>query len=131
MTRVLVFLHGFMGDPSDWDFMRSALTEYEIVTPTIRPAADWATGVAQLRREIPADAVLIGYSMGARLSLALAVAEPQRYQGLVFCSGDPGIEDEGRRAKRYVHDGNIAERIDGEDRAEFLHSWYTESTVFR
>lgn len=123
-------LHGFMGDPSDWDFLTSQLSEHEVIRPSIRPAADWRTGLAQLKDEIPDDSVLIGYSMGARLALGLTLDDPSRYLGLLFCSGNPGIEDDQQRVNRYAADCRIADRIASEDRTEFLEHWYS-SSVFQ
>ena len=119
-----------MGAPSDWDLLRDGLRDYELVTPLIQPAENWDAGVAALEAEIPKDSVLVGYSMGARLALALAVAKPRRYRGLIFCSGNPGIEDEQQRQQRYASDCRMADRVDKDDRAEFLEYWYT-SAVFR
>lgn len=132
MTRpIITLLHGFMGDPSDWDLVRNELADYEIVTPLIKPAADWDSGVRQLIGELPKRSILVGYSMGARLTLAIALARPDVCEGLMFVSGNPGLEDETTRQRRYESDCKIATRIDAEPREEFLHSWYTQSTVFK
>lgn len=120
-----------MGDPSDWDFVSSQLPEYEIVAPLLKPATDWDSGVEQLACELPKRSVLIGYSMGARLSLAMALSRPQMCAGLVFVSGNPGLEDDAGRETRYTSDCRIANRIEREPRRDFLHHWYTESTVFK
>jgi len=120
-----------MGDPSDWDLMRAEFSDYDVVTPLIKPANDWSAGVAQLADEIPDRSILVGYSMGARLSLALALSNPEACAGLVFCSGNPGIEDPQQRDLRYANDCKIADRIESEERREFLQHWYSESTVFK
>ena len=120
-----------MGDPSDWDFLVAELSEYDICTPLIRPADDWESSVEQLIEEIPDRSIIVGYSMGARLSLAVALAKPQVCAGLVFVSGNPGLEDDDTREKRFAGDCRIAELIDKEPRREFLHHWYTQSTVFK
>lgn len=130
-TLPITFVHGFMGDPSDWDLMRAELADYDVVTPLIKPAADWSAGVAQLADELPDRSIIVGYSMGARLSLALALSNPDACAGLVFCSGNPGIEDQQQRESRYANDCKIADRIDSDDRRDFLQHWYHESTVFK
>lgn len=123
-------VHGFMGDPSDWEMLRTQSPSDKIVTPLIRPAENWHEGVSALAAEIPEGALLVGYSMGARLCLALALSHPQRYRGLVFCSGNPGLEDDQEREDRYTQDCRIAQRIAEQDRDEFLAYWYS-SPVFR
>ena len=127
MGPKITLLHGFMGDPSDWDYVCSELAEYECVTPLIRPASDWQTGVEQLIDELPERSVIVGYSMGARLSLAIALDRPDLCEALVFVSGNPGLEDEVARERRNAHDGKIADRIASEPRREFLEYWYTAS----
>lgn len=124
-------LHGFMGDPSDWDAVIPRLAGYRVTTPLIRPAASWDAGIEQLAHELPEQSVFVGYSMGARLLLAVAVAYPARCLGLVFVSGHPGLENDMARQARWRQDAQIADRIDREPRAAFLNWWYTESRVFR
>jgi len=129
-TPNLTFVHGFMGDPSDWDQVRSELPEYHITTPLIRPAEDWQSGVRQLVADIPARSVIIGYSMGARLALAIALEYPEVCAGLVFASGNPGLDNDFAREQRYAHDCRIAARIESEPRRSFLDYWYS-APVFR
>ena len=116
----LTFLHGFMGDPSDWDLVREELPDHEIVTPLIKPADDWNAGVDQLIDDVPERSVLVGYSMGARLSLAVALTRPEKCEALVFISGNPGIENEVARERRYAADCQIADRIEVQPRRDFL-----------
>lgn len=125
MPKTISFLHGFMGDPSDWDWVRSELSDYDTVAPLIRPAEDWNAGVLQLIAELPSRSVIVGYSMGARLSLAIALRKPDMCERLFFVSGNPGLEDEKARERRYKHDCGIADRIASEPRREFLNYWYT------
>ena len=127
----LTFIHGFMGDPSDWDFVRAELSEYKSTAPLIKPARDWDSGVEQLMEELPRRSILVGYSMGARLALAVALSRPEVCAGLVFVSGNPGIEDDEARRKRYESDCRIADEIESVPRQDFLHQWYTQSTVFK
>lgn len=124
--RNLTLIHGFMGDPSDWDEVREELSaDYEICTPLIRPAEDWDASIEQLIADLPKRSVIVGYSMGARLALSIAIEHPERCDALVFVSGNPGLETEEQRKQRFAHDGKIAERIESEPREQFLDYWYT------
>jgi len=114
-----------MGDPTDWDQIRAELSDCDIVTPTIRPAADWQTGIERILADAPERSTWVGYSMGARLSLACALAAPQRCAALVFVSGNPGL-DEAARIVRLRHDLQVAERVENEPRTEFLARWYAQ-----
>jgi len=120
-----------MGDPSDWDLIRSEFPDYQVVAPLIKPADHWQAGIEQLTAELPAQSVFVGYSMGARLALACALAKPETCQGLVFVSGNPGLEDEVARQNRQRADDQIADQIDTQPRKDFLIRWYTQSTVFK
>ncbi len=121
----LTFIHGFMGDPSDWNDIRACFKDYEICTPLIRPAADWNDSIQQLADELPERSVIVGYSMGARLALGIALTRPELCDGLMFVSGNPGLRTEQQRQSRYAHDCKIADRIESEPRIEFLKYWYT------
>lgn len=127
MQPKLTFVHGFMGAPSDWDLVRRELSDYDVCTPLIRPADSWQASVEQLIDDLPDRSVIVGYSMGARLSLAAVLERPEICEGLVFVSGNPGLEDEHQRKKRYQRDQKIAQRIETESREEFLQYWYTAS----
>jgi 2-succinyl-6-hydroxy-2,4-cyclohexadiene-1-carboxylate synthase len=123
MRNTITLLHGFMGDPSDWDEVRSTLTDYDIVTPSIRPAPDWDAGILALRQELPRHSILVGYSMGARLLLSLGMIQPDLVKGMVFVSGNPGIEAHDRQVLHQI-DAQLAQRIEREPRHEFLSWWY-------
>jgi len=54
----------------------------------------------------------LGYSMGARFCLHLALARPDLVRRLVLVSGTAGIEDAGERAARRAADDALARRLD-------------------
>lgn len=130
-TIPITLLHGFMGSPDDWDEVVPHLPAWTVCTPRIRPAADWDHGVRQLLQHLPERSIFVGYSLGARLLLACALAEPARCAGLVFVSGNPGLETSQERTRRLAGDLAIAHRIENTRRDEFLQWWYSESTVFK
>lgn len=67
--------------------------------------------------------VWIGYSMGARLALHVAMARPAAVGGLVLISGTAGIDDPGERAARRVSDGRLADHIEDVGVEAFLVEW--------
>ena len=101
------------------------LTDLHIVTPRIRPAADWDAGIRVLCQEVPRRSILVGYSMGARLLLSLATTRPDLVEGMVFVSGNPGIEANDRQVRHQI-DAQLAQRIEQEPRREFLSWWYRQ-----
>jgi pimeloyl-ACP methyl ester carboxylesterase len=46
------------------------------------------------------QSTVVGYSMGGRLALYLALRHPDRCAGLFLESASPGLEDAGERAAR-------------------------------
>jgi 2-succinyl-6-hydroxy-2,4-cyclohexadiene-1-carboxylate synthase len=68
-------------------------------------------------------AVWLGYSMGARLALHVALAAPEMVAGLVLVGGTPGIEDEGERAERRAHDAVQAAELREHGVDAFLRRW--------
>jgi 2-succinyl-6-hydroxy-2,4-cyclohexadiene-1-carboxylate synthase len=84
----------------------------------------FALEVARLTSELPAEPVhLIGYSLGARLSLAIALATPTRVHTLSLIGINPGIEDEGERALRVASDSAWSEKLRTEGIAAFVDAW--------
>lgn len=124
-----------MGHPSDWDPLRlelqQRLPDFDMQAIEIQPAATWDAGVKQLHQQIPPGSILVGYSMGARLGLGIAFANPQRLSGLVFVSGNPGLESSTARQQRWQSDQALAQRIERAFHSDsvdsFLHWWYQQA----
>ncbi len=65
----------------------------------------------------------VGYSMGGRTALALAVAHPEAVSRLVLESASPGIVDERDRHKRRQSDERLASEIETLGIASFVKRW--------
>lgn len=72
------------------------------------------------------EATYLGYSMGARFCLHLALSNPELVRGLVLVSGTAGIEDDAERAARRAQDLRTAERIEAAGLTSFLDEWLAE-----
>ncbi len=66
---------------------------------------------------------LLGYSMGGRVALHLALAAPQLVGALVLESASPGIADAEARARRVKNDEELAEFIERKGVAAFSRRW--------
>jgi 2-succinyl-6-hydroxy-2,4-cyclohexadiene-1-carboxylate synthase len=66
---------------------------------------------------------VLGYSMGGRLALSLAMLAPERVSALVVESGSPGIADAGERQARARQDGELAARIERDGIGAFVDHW--------
>jgi 2-succinyl-6-hydroxy-2,4-cyclohexadiene-1-carboxylate synthase len=67
--------------------------------------------------------VAVGYSMGGRVALHLALAAPRRVRGLVLESASPGIEDPDQRAERVASDEALAALVERDGIEAFVERW--------
>ena len=66
---------------------------------------------------------VIGYSMGGRLALALAVTYPEACRSLTLISATAGIADPTERAQRRETDEALGRQIDDVGMARFVEDW--------
>ena len=123
-----------MGHPSDWDDIRDRLnrcnSDLDSSAIEIGPATDWHAGLQNLAIQISQPSILVGYSMGARLALGLALEFPEYVSGMIFIAGNPGIEASEDRVKRATTDAELMQKIDNlsgkQAKACFLSQWYQQ-----
>nr|WP_188882710.1 2-succinyl-6-hydroxy-2,4-cyclohexadiene-1-carboxylate synthase [Alicyclobacillus cellulosilyticus] len=65
----------------------------------------------------------LGYSMGGRMALGLAMAAPERVRSLVLESASPGLADPAARAARRAHDEALARWLASVGIAAFVDVW--------
>lgn len=142
-AQTLLFLHGFLGDLREWDpIVDALLPDYRCLTvdlpghgKTSASAFDDQDDLSSVARAVltfldtldVTRCSLIGYSMGGRLALQMAVLDPARFAGLVLESASPGLRDEAERKRRAEDDSKLAARLAASDFATFLKDWYTQS----
>ena len=100
---VITCLHGFLGLPSDWDFLREA--GFDIATPP-------------LDRIPRVGDVLLGYSMGGRLALQ-ALLGGAKYRRAIIVSARVSDADPGRRES----DEAWARRFETEEWPSLMRAW--------
>ena len=66
----------------------------------------------------------IGYSMGGRVALGLAVQQPGRFSRLLIESASPGLGDPAAREARVRVDEERAGRLERGRFERFLAAWY-------
>jgi 2-succinyl-6-hydroxy-2,4-cyclohexadiene-1-carboxylate synthase len=66
---------------------------------------------------------LVGYSMGGRLALHVAVRLPERVRSLLTIGAHPGLEEEAARAGRREGDEGLAQRLDRFGLEPFINYW--------
>lgn len=125
----LVLVHGFTQTGRSWDAVTSRLPEgFDVVALDVpghagtAVAADlWRT--ADVIAAAGGRATYVGYSMGARLALHVALAHPDLVERLVLLGSTPGIRNPDERAERRRSDELLATSIVAEGVGAFLDRW--------
>ncbi len=105
----IVALHGFLGSPADF---RVLLLPY-FLAPNLFAIAPGPTQawVRRFNQYSPDHSILLGYSMGGRIALALALAAPTKYRALIVLAANPGLPCESARYERRANDALWARRF--------------------
>lgn len=129
----LVLVHGFTQTGRSWGRVGTGLARHHEVVRVDAPghgrsaadAVDMVEG-ARLLGESGGTASYIGYSMGARLCLHLALAEPRLVTALVLLGGTAGLEDPSVRRARRQRDEALADELERVGVAEFVRQWLAQ-----
>jgi 2-succinyl-6-hydroxy-2,4-cyclohexadiene-1-carboxylate synthase len=135
----LLLLHGFTGSGATWDPHAASLgRDYRLIAIDLlghgkteaprdpvryrveHAVADLLTLLDMLGID---DFALLGYSMGGRLALHLALAAQERLQALVLEGASPGIRGHSERAARIRADEELAITIERQGIEPFVTRW--------
>ena len=129
----LVLVHGFSQTRRCWGPIAEDLAaDHEVVRVDApghgRSSAFYAglrTG-ARLIADQGGHATYLGYSMGGRFLLHLALANPELVDGLVLIGATGGIDDPDARAERRRLDTAMADRLERDGLDRFLDAWLAQ-----
>ena len=126
----VVLVHGFTQTRRSWDRLLPRLTEgHEVVAvdaPSHGRSAGHRTDLvegARLLGEAGGRAAYVGYSMGGRLALHLAVQQPELVERLVLVGATAGLDTEDERAARRAADEALAADLERGGLDAFLERW--------
>lgn len=132
MSVALILLHGFTHTGSSWGPVIEALGKrYRALAPDIRGHGSRAAEkpvtleavIADVGALTPDPFTLVGYSMGGRIALHVALAGPESVRRLVLIGASPGIADPGERRARHEADEALAGEIESSTIEEFARRW--------
>ncbi|MBE9013441.1 2-succinyl-6-hydroxy-2,4-cyclohexadiene-1-carboxylate synthase [Pseudanabaenaceae cyanobacterium LEGE 13415] len=135
-STIVLFLHGFLGSGAEFDAIVNRLPfscltidlpgHGETQFPDPYTMEKTAEAIVELLNELKINqANIVGYSMGGRLGLYLALNYPERFPKAVIESGSPGLQTEQERLERIERDRTLATRMET-DFDQFLINWYNQ-----
>jgi 2-succinyl-6-hydroxy-2,4-cyclohexadiene-1-carboxylate synthase len=137
----LLLLHGFSGSAATWTPHLEAWPGFTAIAVELlgHGASDCPADRRRYRMERCLDDLValldrlpisggrrlavLGYSMGGRVALRLALRAPERLWALVLESASPGIEDASERAARVRSDADLADDIERDGLEAFVERW--------
>jgi len=138
----ILWLHGFMGSVHDWDAVvnewgdRPSCIAIDLpghgktdVTGTEEQYAmpSTAQGIVQLLDALDIRRCgLVGYSMGGRLALYLALQYPERFCCVALESASPGLHTANEQDTRRTNDAALAQTLRSTNFEQFIEQWYQQ-----
>lgn len=129
----LHLLHGFTQTHRSWDAVTHKFASDFTVTSVDLPGHGTS---ADIQVDLPTGALLlaaalgrgtyIGYSMGARLALHIALEQPLVVDRLVLLGGTAGLPSDDERAERRASDEALAKCIERDGVDAFLDRWLAQ-----
>ncbi len=136
----VVLLHGFTGSKESWRELRAELSAARRVVSIDLPGHGGTQAGADLQNYSMQGAAtmvmtlmagrlgtprfaLLGYSMGARLALWIALTHPSRVERLILESASPGIADDAERMRRRRSDRELAAFAESRRIEAFVERW--------
>ena len=133
----VVLLHGFTQNSACWEpfaGLVATLTGMEVVavdapghgrSPAVHDRADlWES--AQLIGAAAGTGHYVGYSMGGRTAVHLALAMPELVRSLTLIGATPGIADPAERSRRLTADHALADQLETIGVEPFVDRWLAQ-----
>jgi 2-succinyl-6-hydroxy-2,4-cyclohexadiene-1-carboxylate synthase len=134
VTR-LICLHGFTGSPRSWEFL-GRTSGPPLLAPALVGHHGSTAGdeIAGFEDEVDRLATLatepghwVGYSLGARLALGVALRHPRRVLRLTLISGHPGLATAAERVERQASDAGWCELLQARGLTAFVDAWQAQA----
>lgn len=120
---MIIALHGFLGQPSDW--------KDDVIAYPIKPAGSLTSWAIEFNRwaetHVHAPRTLVGYSMGGRLALHALIQNPAIWQNAILISTNIGLKILGSRLE---NDYKWAEKFRTDPWEKLMVDWEAQA-VFK
>ena len=132
----LLALHGFTGSARSWDFLPDRKAMPRLVPALVgHSGSDAGSKVTCFEDEVDRLAALtpelgahvVGYSLGARLALGLALRHPARVTRLTLLSCHPGLQSAAERADRRASDAAWCDILLTRGVPAFVDAWQAQA----
>jgi len=138
----VLFLHGFMGSCADVDDLLPLTDNFRLIAVDLPGHGRTAAGpdpdnytmescAAELAGFLTDQGLdrffVVGYSMGGRLGLYLAMRYPSMVDKAVIESGSPGLRSEQERRARIGRDEAVVRLLGATTMRQFVEKWYGQS----
>lgn len=138
----LIFLHGLLGDKTDWQKLIEKLPHFRCICLDLpyhgaaqhKEIVDFEQAAAYLADQIKSAVgnqpyFLVGYSLGGRLALYYALQfhqDKNGLQGLILEGVNLGLKDPLEKQQRWQQDQQWAMRFQSEPIEQVLQDWYQQ-----
>lgn len=126
----IVLVHGFTQTRNCWGPIATDLATDHTVIRVDAPGHGMSSemmaglrGGGRLIADQGGEAVYLGYSMGGRYLIHLALGNPELVRGLVLIGATAGIEDPAERAARAEADAATGRKVRELGLLEFIKAW--------
>ncbi len=143
----IILLHGFTGSGKAWNetALEKLAEAFRVLVVDLpghgrsdkphQPSAYVSDVVANqlvdlIERHCASPAYLMGYSMGGRLAIQVALKANHIFAGLILESSSPGIAESSVRVTRRESDAKLADLLDSEGIEPFVERWMA-ADIFR
>jgi 2-succinyl-6-hydroxy-2,4-cyclohexadiene-1-carboxylate synthase len=129
----MVLVHGFTQTSSCWSPVDDELAAHHELSLVDAPGHGGSGsvetdlwGAAQAVTAAGGAGIYVGYSMGGRICLHAALADPSSVRGLVLISATGGIDDPAERAARREADERLADHVLDVGVEQFVDEWLSQ-----
>lgn len=132
-TTPITLLHGFTQTAKCWGPFADQLAAATLIVAIDLPGHGGSTDVrgdlkqtATMIASAIAPSIVIGYSLGGRVALHLALAFPELVERLVLIGATGGIDSEIERSQRQSADETLADHLESVGVETFLDEWLAQ-----